>query len=73
MDAAVNIGVIALIIIHERVDDALRFLRRGGVVEVDERLPVDLLVEDREIGAEVGPGFVHHLSLYLILSRSLVS
>ena len=28
---------------------ALRLLRRGGVVEIDERLAVDLLLQDREV------------------------
>jgi len=30
----------------------LRFLRRGGVVEIGERLAVDALVERREVGAD---------------------
>ena len=59
VDAAVDVGVVVPVVVRERVDDALGLLGRGGVVEVDERLPVDLLVEDREIGAEVFPGGVH--------------
>ena len=31
---------------------SLRLLRRGAVVEIDERLAVDLLRQDREVGAD---------------------
>src|SRR5262249_46476739 len=36
----------------QRVEDDLRLLRRRGVVEVDERLAVDLLAQDREVVAD---------------------
>ena len=32
------------------VEDRLRLLRAGGVIEVNQRLAVDLLLEDRELG-----------------------
>ena len=34
-----------------RVDHRLRFLRRGGVVQIDERLAVNLLAKDGKVGA----------------------
>ena len=61
VDATVDVGVVLPVIVRERVDDALRFLRRGGVVEIDERVPVDLLAKDGEISADVFPSFVHFL------------
>lgn len=59
MDAAVNIGIIALVIIYQSIDDALGFLRRGGIIKVDERLTVNLLVKDREISAKILPSGIH--------------
>lgn len=59
MNAAVNVGVIALVIIHQRIDDALGFLRRGRIIKVDERLTVNLLVKDGEISAQILPSGIH--------------
>lgn len=59
VDAAVNIGIIALVIIYQSIDDALGFLRRGGIIKVDERLTVNLLVKDREISAKILPSGIH--------------
>ncbi len=39
--AAMNVGVAALVVAHDRVDHRARLLRRGGVVEIDERLAVN--------------------------------
>jgi hypothetical protein len=36
------------------VEHGLRLLRRGGVVEIDERLAVDLHRQDREVRADAG-------------------
>ena len=47
--AAMDVGVVLGVAAHHRVDDGLRLLRRGGVVEIDERLAVDLLVQDGEV------------------------
>ena len=52
VEAAVDVAVVALVVVHERVDDGARFLGGGAVVEVDEGFAVDLLVQDREIGAD---------------------
>ena len=44
-----DIGVVVFVVMHQRVNHRARFLRRGGVVEINQRLAVDLLVEDRKI------------------------
>src|SRR5262249_55228556 len=49
VDAAMNIGVVCLVITDQCVDDNLRLLRTGGVVEVDEQLAVDFLAQDWKI------------------------
>jgi hypothetical protein len=55
VDAAMDVGVVALVVIDQRLNHRARFLRRGGVVEIDQRLAVDFLVQDREVRAEFGP------------------
>ncbi len=52
VDAAMDVGVVVLVIMAQRLDHRARFLRRGGVVEINQRLAMDLLVEDREILAQ---------------------
>ena len=56
MEAAVHVRVVALVETGEDVDHGLRALRGGGVVEVDEGLPVHQLVQGGEVGADVFPG-----------------
>jgi len=55
VEAAVDVGVVGLVEAREDVDDGARFVRGGGVVEVDERFGADVLVERGEIGADVFP------------------
>jgi hypothetical protein len=50
---AVDVGVFVLVEIGEAVDDGLRLLRGGGVVEPDERAAVDLLAKDGEVALGV--------------------
>jgi len=52
--AAMDVGVAALHEAGHRVDDSLRLLRRGGVVEIDQRAAIDLTPKDRKIGADPG-------------------
>ena len=52
MEAAMHVAVVALVVVDERFDHRSRLLRGGAVVEVDERLAVDLLMQNREIGAD---------------------
>ena len=55
VDAAMDIGVVVLVVMAQGVEHRARLLRGGGVVEIDQRLAVNLLVEDREIGAQCFP------------------
>ena len=48
----VDVGVFARIGAADRVDHDLRLLRARAVVEIDQRPPVHLRREDREIGAD---------------------
>ena len=48
VQAAMHIGVFGRVGVLEAVEHRLRLLRRGGVVEIDERLAVDRHGEDRE-------------------------
>jgi hypothetical protein len=41
VQAAVDVGVIALVVLDERIDDGQRLLAGGGVVQVDQRFAVD--------------------------------
>ena len=52
VDAAVDVRVRRLVERRHRVEHLARLLRRGRRVEERERLPVDLLLEDREVGAQ---------------------
>ena len=49
-----NVGVERRVIAALAVDDSLRLLAGGGVVEVDERLAVNGLLQDRKILAQAG-------------------
>ena len=51
MRAAMHVRVFVAVEVREPVDDGLRLLRGGGVVEPDQRVAVDLLVEDRKVAA----------------------
>ncbi len=53
--AAVHVGIDLAVVGRDRLDHRHRLLRGRGVVEVDQRLAVDLLREDRELGAQA-PG-----------------
>ena len=52
--AAVDVGVAGFVDAALGLDDRGGLLRRGGVVEIDERLPVDLRRENREVPADGG-------------------
>ena len=49
MHAAVHVGIVLEVVIADGVNDGSGFLSRGGVVEVHQRLPVDLLAQDRKV------------------------
>jgi hypothetical protein len=52
MGAAMDVGVLVSVEIRQTVDDRLRLLRGGGVVEPDQRPAVHLPLEDGEIAPE---------------------
>ena len=49
MHAAMNIRVFALVVPHQRVDHRPRFLRCSRVIEINQRMPMHLRVQDRKI------------------------
>src|ERR1035437_767969 len=63
MDAAVDIGIVVLVVIAQGIEHSARLLRGGGIVKVNQRLAVDLLVEDGKVGPDGCP--VNHLLLLL--------
>ena len=48
---AVDVGVLVGVEVGQPVDDRLRLLRGGRVVEPDQRLAVDRFAQDREVRA----------------------
>ena len=77
--AAVDVGVVLLVEAPDGVDDRARFLRRRGVVQIDERLAPDQAVQDREVLPRLrdieGPGRrpVHHPGSFSTRSFSIRS
>ncbi len=53
MQAAMHVGVFRRIGLLQPVEHLRRLLRRGGVVEIDQRLAIDLHRQRREIGADL--------------------
>ena len=49
---AMHVGVFHLVGVVDGVEHRARLLRRGAVVEIDQRLAVDLAEQDREVGAD---------------------
>ena len=52
MRGAMHVGIFARVEMGDAVDHGLRLLRGRGVVEPDQRLAVDIFVQDREVAAE---------------------
>ena len=53
MHAAVDVGVDGIILVRDGLDHGPRLLGGGGVVEVDERPPVDFAAEDGKVAAHL--------------------
>ena len=53
MQTAVNVGVFLRIDVLDRVEHRPGLLRRRGIVQIDQRLAVDLARQDREILADL--------------------
>src|SRR6185295_15313056 len=54
VDPALHVGVLVLVEPRQPIEDDPRLLRGRGVVEIDERLPVKPLVQQRKIAAAGG-------------------
>ena len=54
VDAPVHVGVVVPVIVRDRVYDRVGFLGGGGVVQVDQRLAVDVLLQGREVAPRRG-------------------
>ncbi len=54
VNAAMNVGVHVVVVIRDGIEDNLRLLRSGSVIEIDQRFAVDALSEDGEVGANPG-------------------
>ena len=52
MQPAMHVGIFAVGHLRHAVDHGPRLLRRGRIVQIDERLAVDLQVENREVRAD---------------------
>ena len=52
VQAAMHIGVVVLVIVPKRIDHRPRFLRRGRVIKIDQRMAMGLFVQNREIFAK---------------------
>src|SRR5437588_4286163 len=55
MQSAMHIGVFVLVIISNNVEHSARLLGAGGVVEVDQRMAVHALPQNRKILSERRP------------------
>ena len=52
MGAAVHIGVHRAVVVLQHVQHRFRFLGGGTVIQIHQRLAVDLLIQDRELCAK---------------------
>ena len=51
MYSTVDVAVLVQVIVALALNDAQRFLRGGGIVEIHQRMSVNLAVEDRKLAA----------------------
>ena len=49
MQCAVHIGVVPLVVVRERLNDGAWLLATGGIVQIHQRVPMHLLIEDGEV------------------------
>ena len=73
MQPAMHVGVLRGVGLLQPIEHRARLLRRGGVVEVDERLAVNLLGQNREIRPDaahvISP--VGHCRMHHAFARTL--
>jgi hypothetical protein len=53
MNSPVNVAIVIFIIPSDGIDHLPGFLGRGGIIEVNQRSFVDLLLKDRKIGTDL--------------------
>ncbi len=61
----VYVGVVGSIVVIDRIQHRLRFLGGGGVVQIDQRVAVDLLCQGRKLAAQQGVLLLIHAPLIL--------
>ena len=78
MQAAMHIGILRGVNLVQTIEHGARLLRRGGVVEIDKRLAVNLHRQDRKIRPDavyvigaVGDRFVHARALSQTATESI--
>jgi hypothetical protein len=49
MDASMDVGVMMAFVVVDRIDDEVRTLARGAIVEIHQGLAVDDARKDREV------------------------
>jgi len=54
MQTAMNVGIFVVGRVNHPVDDFPWFLRRRGIIEINQRFPMNLCRKDWEILAEAG-------------------
>src|SRR5579883_1275611 len=54
MDTPMHVGVVVLVVMAKGIQNRDRLLRGGRVIEVHQWLPMNLLVQNRKIGANPG-------------------
>ena len=59
MHAAMDVGVVSLVVANDRINDHLRLLGRGCIVQVNQRPAAHSLPEDRKVSADL-----IHVKLY---------
>ncbi len=66
MGGAVNIGVVGPIVVRYGIQHRLRLLGCGGVIQIDQRMAVDLLRQGRKLAAQSGVLLLIHAPLVIV-------
>src|SRR5690242_15542568 len=49
MNPAMNIGVVVFVVMNKRINYRARLLRSGRIIQINQGVPVNLLMQDREV------------------------
>src|SRR5688572_17847782 len=55
MNPAMDVSIVLFVVIPQGIEHSRGLLRGGGVVEVNQRMSVNLLVQDRKLPAQTFP------------------